>query len=141
MSAWKHFGDAHTWVYQRSGGRIGARMAGRDMLLLTTPGRRSGEPRTLPLAYLADGDALVIVASNAGQSRHPAWFHNLRAEPHARVRVGREVYDVRAEVADAAERGRLWPLLTAYNPPYAAYERKTERTIPVLLLRPMDRPA
>jgi deazaflavin-dependent oxidoreductase (nitroreductase family) len=141
MSAWKHFGDAHTWVYQRSGGRIGARMAGRDMLLLTTTGRRSGEPRTLPLAYLADGDALVIVASNAGQSRHPAWFHNLRAEPHARVRVGREVYDVRAEVADAAERERLWPLLTAYNPPYAAYERKTERTIPVVLLRPMDRSA
>ena len=72
MSAWKHFGDAHTWVYERSGGRIGARMAGRDMLLLTTTGRRSGEPRTLPLAYLADGDALVIVASNAGQARHPA---------------------------------------------------------------------
>jgi len=135
MSAWKHFGDAHTWVYQRSGGRIGARMAGRDMLLLTTKGRRSGEPRTLPLAYLVDGDALVVVASNAGQSRHPAWFHNLRAEPHARVRVGREVYDVRAEVADAAERERLWPLLTAYNPPYAAYERKTERTIPVVVLR------
>ncbi len=141
MSAWKHFGDAHTWVYQRSGGRIGARMAGRDMLLLTTKGRRSGEPRTLPLAYLVDGDALVVVASNAGQSRHPAWFHNLRAEPYARVRVGREVYDVRAEVADAAERERLWPLLTAYNPPYAAYERKTERTIPVVLLRPMDRSA
>lgn len=135
MSAWKHFGDAHTWVYQRSGGRIGARMAGRDMLLLTTTGRRSGEPRTLPLAYLTDGDALVIVASNAGQSRHPAWFHNLRADTRARVRVGREVFDVRAEVAEDAERQRLWPLLTAYNPPYAAYERKTERTIPVVVLR------
>ena len=135
MSAWKHFGDAHTWVYERSGGRIGARMAGRDMLLLTTTGRRSGEPRTLPLAYLADGDALVIVASNAGQARHPAWFHNLRADARARVRMGREVFDVRAEVAEDAERQRLWPLLTAYNPPYAACERKTERTIPVVVLR------
>ena len=111
------------------------------MLLLTSTGRRSGEPRTLPLAYLADGDALVIVASNAGQSRHPAWFHNLRADARARVRVGREVFDVRAEVAEDAERQRLWPLLTAYNPPYAAYERKTERVIPVVLLRRMERAA
>jgi deazaflavin-dependent oxidoreductase (nitroreductase family) len=132
---WKYFGDLHKLVYERSGGRLGARMAGRDMLLLTTRGRRSGREHTLPLAYLRDGDALVIVASNGGQPRHPAWFHNLSAAPRARVRVGRDVFDARAEVAAPAERARLWPLLVAYNPPYAGYARKTQREIPVVVLR------
>lgn len=132
---WKYFGDAHAFVYERSGGRLGARMAGRDMLLLTTTGRRSGAKPTLPLAYLRDGDALVIVASNGGQPTHPAWFHNLAADPRARVRAGREVFEARAEVASPAERARLWPKLVAYNPPYAGYERKTSREIPVVILR------
>jgi deazaflavin-dependent oxidoreductase (nitroreductase family) len=132
---WKYFGDAHAFVYEKSGGRLGARMAGRDMLLLITTGRRSGARRTLPLAYLRDGDALVIVASNGGQPTHPAWFHNLKAEPRARVRVGREAFDVRAEVASPAERARLWPKLVAYNPPYAGYAKKAARAIPVVILR------
>lgn len=134
-TAWKYFGDAHAWVYEKSGGRIGARMAGRDMLLLTTTGRRSGQPRTLPLAYLADGETPVVVASNAGLPSHPAWFHNLRARPRVRVRVRREVYEAEAVVAGAAERERLWPKLVAYNPPWGRYAESAGREIPVVLLR------
>jgi deazaflavin-dependent oxidoreductase (nitroreductase family) len=132
---WQAFGHLHTWLYEATGGRVGARGGGRDMLLLTTTGRRSGEPRTLPLAYLRDGDAFVIVASNGGASRHPAWYHNLRAHPTARVRAGRQVFEAAAVDADAAERARLWPLLTEYNPPYARYAERTEREIPVAVLR------
>ncbi len=134
-TAWKYFGDAHKWLYEKSGGRLGGRMAGRDMLLLTTTGRRSGELRTLPLAYLDDGDAPVVVASNGGMASHPAWFLNLRAQPRVRVRAGREVFDANADVADAAERARLWPLLVAYNPPWGKYAESAEREIPVVILR------
>lgn len=134
-TAWKYFGAAHAWLYEKSGGRLGGRMAGRDMLLLTTIGRRSGEPRTLPLAYLADAEDPVVVASNAGLSSHPAWFHNLREQPRVRVRVGREVFDADAQVVDAAERARLWPGLVAYNPPWGSYAESAEREIPVVILR------
>lgn len=133
--AWKHFGDAHAWLYEKSGGRLGARMAGRDMLLLTTTGRRSGRSRTLPLAYLADAGGPVVVASNAGLDSHPAWFHNLRAQPRVRVRVGREVFDALAHVADPEERAALWPRLVAYNPPWGRYAEGTDREIPVVVLR------
>jgi deazaflavin-dependent oxidoreductase (nitroreductase family) len=133
--AWKYFGDAHTWLYEKSGGRLGGRMAGRDMLLLTTTGRRSGEQRTLPLAYFADGDDPVVVASNGGMPTHPAWFLNLRARPRVRVRAGQEVFDADAHVADAGERARLWPGLVAYNPPWGKYAESAEREIPVVILR------
>jgi deazaflavin-dependent oxidoreductase (nitroreductase family) len=132
--AWKYFGDAHTWLYEKSGGRLGGRMAGRDMLLLTTTGRRSGEQRTSPLAYFADGDDPVVVASNGGMPTHPAWFLNLRAQPRVRVRAGQEVFDADAHVADEAERARLWPGLVAYNPPWGKYAESAKREIPVVIL-------
>lgn len=134
-TAWKWFGDAHSWLYEKSGGRLGGRMAGRDMLLLTTTGRRSGEPRTLPLACFADGGEWAVVASNAGLPSHPAWFLNLRAQPRVRVRVGRDVFEAEARVADADERARLWPRLVSYNPPWGRYAESAAREIPVLILR------
>jgi len=137
MANWGWVGRIHRAIYRASGGRVGARLAGLDMLLLTTTGRKSGEPRTQPLACFPDGDAWVVVASNAGQDHHPAWFLNLQANPEARIRIGREERAVRAQVAEGAERERLWPWLKQRNPAYARYERSTERRIPVVILRPV----
>ena len=75
----------HAWVYRRSGGRLLGRMGGQPVLLLQTTGRRSGQTHTTPVQYLADGDTFVVVASNAGAARPPAWYLNLRANPHARI--------------------------------------------------------
>jgi deazaflavin-dependent oxidoreductase (nitroreductase family) len=135
MAGWQWFGRLHRAVYRASDGKLGGRLAGRDMLLLTTRGRRSGELRTTPLSYLGDGDDVVIVASNNGGDRDPAWWSNLEADPAAEVQMGAERYAVRAQRAEGEERDRLWPLLVAYNPPYATYAERTSRPIPVVVLR------
>ena len=105
----------HTRVYRRSGGRVLGRMGGRPVLLLQSTGRRSGRTRTTPVQYLADGDAFVVVASNAGAARPPAWYLNLRADPHARIDVGGRSVEVRAQEATGQERAALWQRLTAAN--------------------------
>ena len=138
-SFWKRTGRIHTWIYRATGGRVGQAAGHIQNLLLTTRGRRSGTERTVPLAYLADGATFVIVASNGGADRHPAWFLNLKAEPRARVQIGRETYGVIAHEASAEERARLWPRLKEWNPFYARYELITARQIPVVVLEPATR--
>ena len=138
MASWNWFGRIHQSVYEKTGGRIGARMAGIEMLLLTTTGRRSGRPRTLPLACFPDGNDLVVVASNSGQAHDPAWWLNLREKPEAEVRLGRQRFRVRAALATPEERERLWPQLKQHNRSYARYERITSREIPVVVLRRID---
>ena len=133
-TSWDWFARLHRAVYERTGGRLMARLAGLDMLLLTTTGRKSGQPRTLPLACFPDGDRLVVVASNAGQDSDPAWWLNLKANPEAEVHFRRERFRVRAHVAEGAERARLWPWLKQRNPIYARYEGKTSREISVVVL-------
>jgi deazaflavin-dependent oxidoreductase (nitroreductase family) len=123
------------WLYRRSGGRIGGRMFGAPVLLLSTTGRRSGRPWTVPLVYQTDGDRWVIVASNAGNPWHPAWWHNLRARPEATVQISRQTYPVTAVEATGDERERLWRLMTDVYKGYDTYTRKTTRTIPVVVLR------
>jgi len=135
LANWEWFSKLHGWVYEKTGGRLMARLAGLDMLLLTTTGRRSGEPRTTPLAGFADGDDWVVVASNNGQDRHPAWWLNLQADPSATVRHRSETFPVRAHLAVGEERARLWPWLQKSNPMYARYEKRTSREIPVVVLR------
>lgn len=135
-SFWKVVGRVHGAVYRASGGRIGHSAGGITNLLLTTTGRRSGEERTVPLAYLADGDDFVVVASNGGADRHPAWWLNLQHDPRARVQVGSRTLAVAAREAAAAEHARLWPKLKEVNPFYASYEQITERQIPVVILEP-----
>ena len=134
MANWQWFGRIHSAAYRATNGVLGGRLAGRDMLLLTTRGRRSGEPRTTPLSYLADGDDYVIVASNNGGPKDPAWWLNLTADPQAEVQVAGERHAVRARRAEGEERSRLWPLLVAYNPPYATYAKRTTRPLPVVVL-------
>ena len=96
---------------------------GNPVLLLHHVGRRSGEERVTPLLYLRDGDDLVIVGSMGGTPKHPAWFHNLTAQPATEVEVGRERRAVQARVAEPAERARLWPRLVEHYPAFDAYQR------------------
>lgn len=136
MANWDLFTRLHRTVYRASGGRLGAKLMGMQMLLLTTTGRKSGEPRTIPLACFPDGGDWVVVGSNNGQDRAPGWWLNLEANPEARIRIGREEKCVRAIRAEGAEYARLWPWLKQQNPMYSKYEEKTAREIPVVLLRP-----
>ena len=101
---------------------------------LTTTGRRSGEPRTVPLYAWDDGDRLVIVGSLGGSATDPDWVRNLRADPRAIVKKGREVLEVLASEVDGPERERLWRLVVSAFPLYATYQRKTERVIPLFVL-------
>lgn len=138
MANWEWVTRIHRSIYRWSGGRVGARLWGLDMLLLTTTGRRSGQPRTLPLACFRHGPDLVVVASNNGQDHHPAWWLNLRERPEAEVQLGTRSWRVRGELAGPGERATLWPWLLQQNPMYATYEKRTTREIPVVLLRPID---
>jgi deazaflavin-dependent oxidoreductase (nitroreductase family) len=122
------------WLYQRTGGRIGGRMRGAPVLLLTTTGRRSGRPWTVPVMYQQDGDGWVVIASNGGSDRHPAWWLNLRARPEGTVQVGARTFPVTAARTSGAERERLWRKMADAYPGYDAYLTKTDRTIPVVLL-------
>jgi F420H(2)-dependent quinone reductase len=123
------------WVYRRSGGRIGGTMFGAPLLLLTTVGRKSGRSWTVPVMYQIDGDRWVVVASNGGSPRHPAWWLNLRSHPEASIQVGRDTYPVTAVEAVGAEREGLWRRMADMYQGYDRYARKTTRKIPVVLLR------
>jgi deazaflavin-dependent oxidoreductase (nitroreductase family) len=124
----------HRTLYRLTGGRLGGSLGGMPMLLLSTRGRRSGRERTLPLLYVEDGKDWVVVASNAGDARDPAWWLNLRARPEASIQVGRERFAVRARRAGPEEAARLWPRLEAAYAPYARYRERAGREIPVVIL-------
>jgi len=128
---------AHVALYRRSGGRLGHKPPGLpQMLLLDHVGARSGIRRTSPLVYTRDGDDYVLVASKGGYPRHPAWFHNLKANPDTTIQVGRRTLQVHAHVAGDAERERLWPLCVATYSGFAGYQARAGRTIPLVVLAP-----
>ena len=133
-AALRAFMGAHTALYRLSGGRIGGKMGGLRILLLTTTGRRSGQPRTVPLVFFEDGERLVVIGSKGGDARDPLWWENLKKSPEAEVQVGSERRRMRARLASAEERARLWPRVKRENPTYAEYEKRTTREIPVVLL-------
>ena len=133
------FSRMHVVVYQASGGRIGGRFRRTaPVLLLTTTGRKSGKRRTTPLLYVEDGERYAVVASVGGAPAHPAWYLNLRAHPAATIQIGRRTLVVTAETAGPDERARLWALATRMDPTYDAYQAKTSREIPVVILSPAD---
>lgn len=127
---------SHVWLYQVTSGRIGGNLGPNAILLLHTVGRKSGRPQVTPLVYFRDGDNYVITASNGGADRHPAWYHNLKAQPRTHIQVLGQRLQVRAEEVTTAERERLWPRLIASHPQFAGYQTKTTRVIPLLALRP-----
>ena len=126
----------HSAVYRATGGRIGDRIGAAGILLLTVPGRKTGKRRTTPLLYGRAGDDLVVVASVGGAPSHPAWYLNLR-EREADVQIGGEHCRVRARDAEGEERSRLWAQMVGLWPAYEAYQRKTTRQIPVVVLEPV----
>lgn len=109
-------------------------MAGKPLLVLTTTGARTGEPRTSIVTYHRDGDRYAIAASMGGAPKHPAWYHNLVANPEATIEVDNETFKVRATDTGGAERDRLWNEHVAQLPEFGEYPKKTDRTIPMLLL-------
>ena len=125
---------AHRAVYRATGGRVGGRVAGMPVLLLTTRGRTSGRPRTTPLTYFEDGGAVVLVGSYGGDDREPGWLRNLRADPAVEVRMGGRSRPMAARVATAEEKARLWPGIVATYGGYARYQARTERDIPLVVL-------
>jgi deazaflavin-dependent oxidoreductase (nitroreductase family) len=134
--AMKTMNAIHRGLLKISGGKAGWRVSDMPVLELTTIGRKSGQPRSVMLTSpIQEGTTLVVVASRGGDDNHPAWFLNLRANPQVEVAYqGKPARTMRARVADADERGRLWPLVVADHKNYAGYQTKTKREIPLVLL-------
>jgi F420H(2)-dependent quinone reductase len=128
----------HSSVYRRSDGRVWGAMFGGPVLLLNTTGRKSGQRRTNPLLYIRDGEDFVLIASNGGAPKHPAWYLNLMATPDATVEVGDREFRVRAGKVDGEEKARLWQKMVEMYPAYDSYQKKTDREIPLLVLHPRD---
>jgi len=122
--------------FRANAGRLGGSWEGRDLLLLTTTGRKSGRPHTKPMVYTRDGDRLLVYASKGGAPSHPDWYLNLAAEPHVVVEVGPDRYDAIATPLEREERDREFAAQAERNPVFADYERKTSRVIPVVALTP-----
>jgi F420H(2)-dependent quinone reductase len=129
----KFFQAIQVWLYRRSGGRLGGSMRGFKVLLLTTTGRRSGKLRTAPLGLFDWPGGYLVVASNAGRSVHPSWYLNLLSHPQAVVQVLDQVIPVTAAGLTGETRAQAWQQVI-----YAAYEKKTTRTIPLVLLTPSN---
>ncbi|PAY22490.1 nitroreductase [Dietzia natronolimnaea] len=133
----------NTWTYRVSGGRIGgnwrvgsALTAPVPVCLVTTTGRKSGEPRTVPLLHLPDGDRVLLVASQGGLPRHPQWYLNILANPEVTIQVGRRTRAMTAREASVEERAALWPRLVERYADFASYQANTSRVIPVVICEP-----
>jgi len=132
---WNEFNRNLIEEFRANGGKVTGQFAGAPLLLLTTVGRKSGQPRTLPLVYGKDGEDLFIIASKAGDDKHPDWFLNLEANPQVTVEVGTDRYEARAQITTEEERARLFAQMAAAMPNFKEYEAKTDRKIPVIRLR------
>jgi deazaflavin-dependent oxidoreductase (nitroreductase family) len=133
----KLFSRLHVFLYTVSAGRFGGTFRRTaPVLLLTTTGRKSGKRRTTPLLYLADGNRYVVVASVGGAPTHPAWYLNLRGDPAATIQIGGRLLAVTAETAGPEQRARLWPKVAQMYPGYDAYQARTTREIPIVVLTP-----
>ena len=143
MPTWKRlliawlFVPVHQFVFRLSGGRVLGRLEGTGVLILVTKGRKSGEPRSSPLLYFRfeESDDLIVVASNYGQDRHPAWYLNVAADPNVFVETSGERFAAEACIAQGQERAALYDKVVAANPRFATYRASTQRQIPVVALR------
>ena len=131
MSTFNDYNQTVIAQFRANGGNI----EGRPLLLLTTTGARSGQPRTTPLAYTLDGDSIVIIASKAGAPTNPDWYHNLLANPTVTVEMGGERFQAQAALAPQQDRDRLYAQMVEHLPQFAEYQRKTSRQIPVVVLK------
>jgi F420H(2)-dependent quinone reductase len=127
-------GNLHAALYRATNGRVGGRIGQADVVLVTTTGRRSGQPRAVPLMAYPDAGRLVLVASNGGQDKHPAWYLNALANPAVTVRRGDDTRVMRARVATPAEKAELWPRIVEWWDRFAVYQRRTARDLPLLIV-------
>ena len=128
------YGDEHVRAYRETDGKRGHAWRGTQCLLLTTTGRKSGEPRTQPLIYAEDDGRYVIVASKGGAPEHPAWYLNMREQDEVEVQVWGDVFKARHRDAEGDEYERLWEKMNGEWPDYAEYQKKTDRRIPIVIL-------
>jgi deazaflavin-dependent oxidoreductase (nitroreductase family) len=124
----------HRELYRRTGGKVGGKIGPTTMGIVTTTGRKSGQPRTTMLNVMPDGDRWLLVASYGGDDRDPQWFKNLQANPEATLQLGTDSFPVQATVATDDEKKALWPKVVAAYKGYENYQRKTSRDIPVVIL-------
>jgi F420H(2)-dependent quinone reductase len=127
----------HTQLIRRTGGKVGGLMFKQPMMLLTTTGRRSGQPRVTPLLCIRDGDRYLAIGSNGGDDRTPQWVQNLLANAEASIDLKGETIPVRARIATPEEKKALWPKAIAAYKGYDGYQRRTSRDIPVMILTPL----
>lgn len=132
----KWMAKGNSWIYQRSNGKFGGTFQKAPVALLTTTGRKSGQPRVSPLLYLRDKDLVILVASRGGSDRHPMWYLNLKADPKVSVQIKDEVLQLRARDATAEEREEYWPKLVAMYPSFTDYQSWTDRVIPIVICDP-----
>ncbi|OBK20818.1 deazaflavin-dependent nitroreductase [Mycobacterium asiaticum] len=131
----KSFNQQIAEEFRANEGKVGGQFQNSDILLLTTTGAKSGQPRLSPLAYLRIDGKLIIIGSFAGADVNPAWVHNLRANPAAHIEVGTDAFDVTARELPPAERDEIFPKVTAAAPGFAEYQAKTSRIIPLFELQ------
>lgn len=133
----KWMSRTQTWLYQKSGGKLGGKfLQGAPVALLTTTGRKTGQPRVSPLLYLRDGDRVVLVASKGGAATNPMWYLNLKANPAVSIQIKDEVLNLKARDATEDERARYWPKLAAMYTSFDDYQSWTDRVIPVVICEP-----
>ncbi|MGU3654739.1 nitroreductase family deazaflavin-dependent oxidoreductase [Mycolicibacterium sp. A43C] len=133
----KWMSRANTWLFKKSGGKLGNKfLRGAEVGILTTTGRKSGEPRDSPLLFLQEGRRIVLVASQGGRATNPMWYLNIKADPNITFQTKKEKLDLVAREATDAERDEYWPKLDAMYPDFANYRSYTDRKIPILICDP-----
>lgn len=132
----KWFMAINTFVIRLSRGKVGAKLGTQTILILHTTGRKTGQPRSVPIAYFRDGANFFIVASNWGKDRNADWYLNLQANPQAEIELDGRSFPVTARDAQGDEYARLWKYAGEHNPPYLDYQKMTSRTIPIVIFTP-----
>lgn len=127
----------NTWLIHISGGRLGSSMGGQSVLVLHTTGRKSGQPRAVPIAYFRDGKNIFIIGSNWAQQKNASWYYNLKANPHAALEVDGEKISMLAYEADGEEYARLWQAAVKRYPTYESYKKNITRHIPIMVFEPI----
>ena len=132
----KWMSRGNTWVYKASGGKWGGMVKKAPVALLTTTGRKTGQPRVSPLLFMRDGEKVIVVASKRGSDRNPLWYLNLKADPKVSVQIKDEVLNLTARDATEDERATLWPQLVGMYPDFDDYQSWTDRRIPIVVCEP-----